>query len=414
MRILDSKSQLIRARSLPGRKEEAWRYLNLKSLESAQFQSPSMGQPLSLDDEKQISQRLNHDCHHIVIWNGEFRSEMMEGFKPMPDGSFSGLGFSCELLASGGGREFDEHWHAEEKHFGLTTEFYDDYVQGLPRSGLLLRIGKVTRVEKPIQIILGCTAGAQEKVFSTDLWIEAEAGSKCELMVNRFSKDSANLFLGRVRLRVNEDAAVDLVQTQDLSMKDYEFFRTGVLVGKSAKFNSLVVQKGGKIARQNIDVIMAGENGFAEVNGLYFGRDEQICDHHTLIDHHASACTTRQLYKGILDHHARAVFDGRVRIGKSAVKASSEQLNKNLLLTTTAEADSKPQLEIATDDVKATHGSAVGQMAESELFYLESRGIAPERAREMLVRGFVDELVENIGSRPMKETVIKVIAGEWT
>lgn len=401
MRILDRTSQPIKARELPGRKEEAWKYLSLKELNGVEFTSVKT-KKLSTDDQKEIRERLHRDCHHVVIWNGEFQADFLNSRDVEP------VSIS-ELDASW--KEFEQNWLADEKRYGLTTEFYDDYVQGLRQSGIALRISKKTQVMKPIQLIIGETPGT-DRVSSTEVWIDAEPESQFEILVDRKSQSAGNLYLGRIRLRLQEMSKVELIHAQDISKQDYDFFRTTVLIGESARLNGLTVQKGGKLTRQNADVVFTAENASADLNGLYISAGDQVCDHHTLIDHARGLCTSRQLYKGILNDNARAVFDGRVRIRKGALKASSEQLNKNLLLTTTAEADSKPQLEVEADDVKATHGSAIGQMAEAELFYLESRGIRPELAKEMLARGFVDELVGRIETIAFKDMVSELLSGK--
>lgn len=401
MKILDQTSRTIKARELPGRKQEAWKYLSLKELSGAQFISVKSSE-LSAGDRREIRERSHRDCHHVVIWNGEFQQEFLNSRDVEPVSM-------TDLDASWKG--FEEKWIGDEQRVNLTTEFYDDYVQGLRRSGVALRIAAGTQVMKPIQIVVGGVSGT-ERVSSTDIWIDAETESQFEILLDRRSQSAKNLFLGRLRLRLQPRSKVELIQAQNLSLEDFDFFRTTVFLEESARLNCLTVQKGGKLTRHNADVVFLAENASADLNGLYLVTGEQVCDHHTLIDHTKGACVSRQLYKGILDDNARAVFDGRVRIRKEAQKASSEQLNKNLLLTSAAEADSKPQLEIEADDVKATHGSAIGQMAESEIFYLESRGIDPARAREMLARGFVDELVDSIQTLAFKELISDLLSGK--
>jgi len=143
-------------------------------------------------------------------------------------------------------------------------------------------------------------------------------------------------------------------------------------------------------------VVMNHEGAECAVDGLYMIEGSQHTDTHSVIDHRRPQCTSRQLYKGILDGKSRAVFNGKVFVRHGAQQTDAQQTNKNLLLSKEAQVDTKPQLEIFADDVKCTHGAAVGQLEEDELFYLESRGINPALARNLLTYGFAEEVIERI------------------
>jgi Fe-S cluster assembly protein SufD len=132
------------------------------------------------------------------------------------------------------------------------------------------------------------------------------------------------------------------------------------------------------------------------VDGLYIVGTGQHADTHSLIDHRKPHCTSRQNYKGILDGKSRAVFNGRVFVHDGAYQTDAEQSNKNLLLSPDARVDTKPQLEIYNDDVKCAHGATVGQLEEEELFYLRSRGLHTDLARNLLTYGFAEEIVVKI------------------
>jgi len=132
------------------------------------------------------------------------------------------------------------------------------------------------------------------------------------------------------------------------------------------------------------------------VDGLYLIGSDQHTDTHSVIDHQQPHCTSHQLYKGILDGNARAVFNGKIFVREGAQKTDAMQTNKNLLLSQQARVDTKPQLEIYADDVKCAHGAAVGQIDQEELFYLEARGINPELGRSLLTYGFAEEVIGKI------------------
>ena len=153
---------------------------------------------------------------------------------------------------------------------------------------------------------------------------------------------------------------------------------------------------GARLSRHEIEVTLAGEGAECRVDGLYIVGTGQHTDTHSLIDHRTPNCTSRQNYKGILDGSSRAVFNGRVYVHEGARGTDAQQSNKNLLLSTDARVDTKPQLEIYNDDVKCAHGATVGQLEEEELFYLLSRGLHPDLARNLLTYGFAEEIVERI------------------
>jgi Fe-S cluster assembly protein SufD len=145
------------------------------------------------------------------------------------------------------------------------------------------------------------------------------------------------------------------------------------------------------------------------VDGLYVVGNDQHSDTHSVIDHKQPRCTSHQLYKGILDGNARAVFNGKVFVREGAQKTDALQTNKNLLLSPNARIDTKPQLEIYADDVKCAHGAAVGQLDQDELFYLQARGINPELGKNLLTYGFAEEVIEKIGIESIRGELDKAV-----
>ncbi|MGE0173843.1 MAG: Fe-S cluster assembly protein SufD [Oligoflexales bacterium] len=169
-----------------------------------------------------------------------------------------------------------------------------------------------------------------------------------------------------------------------------------VHIQRDAFFEYNGVFAGGKVSRHHITVHLDGPNAEADLSGVTLASGEEHVDLHIAVNHNAPQSRSRQLFKGVIDDKARLVFDGKVRVAKGAVQSSAQQLSKNLLLSTDAEVDAKPQLEIDTDDVKCSHGSTVGQLDPDELFYLLSRGIPRTQATNMLQHAFVAEVLDKI------------------
>src|SRR5205085_9814566 len=166
---------------------------------------------------------------------------------------------------------------------------------------------------------------------------------------------------------------------------------------------------GSALARLETNVALKGEGASLTLDGLFVLAGRQHVDNQTLIDHARPHCDSMELYKGILDESARGIFDGRIIVRPDAVKTNSRQVNHNLLLSETAIIDSKPTLEIHNDDVKCNHGSTIGQIEQESLFYLRSRGIGEEEARNLLVHAFASEIVDRIKIEPVREQVRRVL-----
>jgi Fe-S cluster assembly protein SufD len=180
---------------------------------------------------------------------------------------------------------------------------------------------------------------------------------------------------------------------------------------RGSRFSSVSLALGAALARDEVRVRLDGEGASCSLSGLYVGTGTQHLDQHTLIDHAKPSCTSRELYKGLLDDQSHGVFTGRVVVREDAQKTDSAQTNKNLLLSNAAQVDTRPQLEILADDVKCTHGSAVGQIDEDELFYLRSRGIDLLSARGLLTWAFASEVLDAIAHPALQLRARELVAG---
>jgi Fe-S cluster assembly protein SufD len=171
--------------------------------------------------------------------------------------------------------------------------------------------------------------------------------------------------------------------------------------------HSLVL--GARLARNEIYTALAGERIDCVLNGLYLTRDEQLADHHMIVDHAQPHCNSHEYFNGILDNKSKAVFHGRILVRPPAQKTDAKQTNKNLLLSDEATIDTKPQLEIYADDVKCTHGATIGQMDEESIFYLRARGLSKEIARRMLMHAFAGEIIDRVRHEPLRELLDKLV-----
>ena len=178
---------------------------------------------------------------------------------------------------------------------------------------------------------------------------------------------------------------------------------------RSSQVTAHNITAGGKLVRNDVTVRLNGEGANVVLDGLFAVTGNQHVDNHTLIDHVTPHCESLELYKGVLDQSARGVFDGSIIVREGAQKTVSRQTNHNLLLSETAVVDSKPTLVIHNDDVKCNHGSTIGQLDEQALFYLRSRGISAEEARNLLVLAFASELVDRLKIEAVREQVRRAL-----
>ncbi len=198
-------------------------------------------------------------------------------------------------------------------------------------------------------------------------------------------------------------AVVDHVKLQRESSAAFHVASLQVQLGRASTFASRALTFGGRIARNDITAILAGEGAECTLNGLYVATGHRLVDTHTTIDHAQPNCPSHEVYKGILSGQARAVFNGKIIVRPQAQKTNAKQTNKALLLSDDAQVNTKPQLEIFADDVKCTHGAAIGQLDEDALFYLRARGVAEADARHMLIEAFAGDVLDGISGAGVRD-----------
>jgi Fe-S cluster assembly protein SufD len=205
-----------------------------------------------------------------------------------------------------------------------------------------------------------------------------------------------------VQIVVGDNASLTHYRVQKESAEAFHVGTTEVTVGRGSRYDATSINIGAALSRHDIEVKFTEEGGEAFVDGLYMLNGSQHSDTHSVIDHTVPNCTSHQNYKGVLNDKSRAVFNGKVFVRENAHGTDAQQSNKNLLLSNEARVDTKPQLEIFNDDVKCAHGATVGQLEEEELFYLLTRGLPENLARNLLTYGFAEEIINKIGIDSIK------------
>ena len=278
----------------------------------------------------------------------------------------------------------------------LKADQYDDSLMALNWAlsehpiSLEVPAGKI--VDKPVQILFYSAASVISNPH-----LQIKLGEKSRMtVVEHYVGEGNSVTNAFVSVIAKSASHLTYVHCQEQDLAAHHLARTQFEIHQNAHVETLSYSAGALVARHSQKISLKGQGAFVKSLGLSVVADHQHSDHSGLIDHEVGACTSYQIYKGLLKDHSRAVFNGKVLIRKDSQKAFSEQSNKNLLLSNDAEVDSKPQLEIYADDVQARHGSTVGQLDPEQLFYLNSRGISSAKALPMLSYGFLSDVVYQI------------------
>jgi Fe-S cluster assembly protein SufD len=228
--------------------------------------------------------------------------------------------------------------------------------------------------------------------------IDVAAGSRLTVIETYAGLSGRSLTNAATAIAVGPGAELTHYKIQNEAAECIHVAHTAITQSTGSDVRSCTIMLGADIARNAVDVVLGGTDATLEVDGLYLPTARQRHDNVVTVEHAASSCTSRQLFKGVVDDHARGSFSGRIIVGPDTVATDAGQTSRSLLLQPTAEADSRPWLEIFADDVKCTHGATVGRLDDEAMFYMRSRGIAERDARAMLIGAFVNEIIE--GARP--------------
>jgi Fe-S cluster assembly protein SufD len=235
-------------------------------------------------------------------------------------------------------------------------------------------------------------------------------GANAQVAIVETFVGSGSYFTNAVtEIVAGEGAVVDHYRLQCEAPEAFHVGNVFIREERGANVTSRSIAIGSALARAETHVALAGEGASITLDGLFAGTRSQHLDNSTVIDHLQPHCESHELYKGVLDQNARGVFDGRIIVRPDAQKTVSRQVNRNLLLSETAIVDSKPTLEIHNDDVKCNHGSTIGQIDQEAFFYLRSRGIGEEEARNLLVYAFAGEIVDRMKVEPVREQIRRAL-----
>jgi Fe-S cluster assembly protein SufD len=263
--------------------------------------------------------------------------------------------------------------------------------------GAFVSVPKGVVLKQPLHLAFLASAGSKPAVAHPRSLILAGVNSQASIVESYIGAKGDVYFTNAVtELVADENAVIDHYKLQRESTEAFHVATMQVHLGRGSNVTSHSIALGGALVRNDVNAMLAAEGGECTLNGLYLAAGRQHIDNHTRIDHAMPHCASHELYKGILDGQAHGVFNGKIYVHPDAQKTDAKQTNKTLLLSPDAVINTKPQLEIYADDVKCTHGATIGQLADEALFYLRSRGIGRQEARNLLTFAFANDLVSRI------------------
>lgn len=396
--IRQSAMLTLSEKGFPHKKHEDWKYTNIQPLIEQEFAlSDSNCFGLMNEDIEHLFLSADEDCRMVFV-NGRFAPQLSV-FKH--DRSRFEIISLAKVITTQ-----PERLHPYLARYANPTEHgFTALNTATINDGLYLHIVKNTQIKEPIHVLYLTTAMNGLLVCPRNL-ILLDNHAQATVVEHYASLGQANMFVDAVsETMLALGAKLEYIKVQQESRLSSHIASHTILQQRDSHFHSSVISTGGKLVRSDIHNRLIEQGAECVLNGLYIADEKQHMDFHTFIEHSAPVCTSRQDYRGVLDGHSRVVFNGRVYVHKDAQQSNAQQSNNTLLLSGKAEMDSKPQLEIYADDVKCSHGATVGQLDEDMLFYLRSRGLDAQTARNFLVKGFVSKVLQQVQRAPLRKRI---------
>jgi Fe-S cluster assembly protein SufD len=388
----------------PTRKDEDWKYTKLGPILDSPSEPARAGAGTRTSAQLLQSRTVDLGGPRLVFVNGQLRAEFSR---------VAGLpsGVTVSALADA----LVEHPDQLEQvlaHPSGQQHAFAAFNDALVADGAFIHLAAGSSVAEPIHLIFVSDTAGAALLSSPRCVVLADADSRATVVETHFGFDADVHCTNSVtNVVLAPGARLEHYKVQDEPETAFHLALLDVRQSKDSYFASRSVMLGGRIARQEVRIGLVEDGAEVSLDGLYLPRGEQVHDNTIFVDHVATNCTSNQLYKGVLDDRGHGIFNGHIMVRHGADGTDANQKNKNLNLSDKAEADTRPRLEIYTDDVKCTHGAAVGQLDDEALLYLRSRGLTEQGARDLLVYAFIHEMLDRIELVPLREHVQALVEG---
>lgn len=388
--LRESSAAQVQQLPFPTNRDEDWRFTDLKPITRDSFVPvrtlKGTGEVSGLEEYY----LPESDKTRLVFINGVY-SEEHSSVEDLPDGVH--IGHLSDL-------DDEDNAHIE-KHLNRYAEYENDVFTAFNgaflEDGAFIYLPKETKIESPVQL-LNIYTDADEHFFVTPrTLIVGEMYSKMTLVEDHVSlADNTYMTLPVNEFKLFEGANITHVKLIRDNKNAIHVARPAASVDKHAHYESYTVTLGARLSRNDPKIIQTEPEVDFTLDGLVLIDGDQVADTHSVMDHRFSYGNSHQLHKCVINGKAHSIFNGKIFVRQDAQKIDSFQENRNLLLSRDGQVNTKPQLEIFADDVLCSHGATVGQLEEEEMFYLKSRGLSEQKARELLTYGFALEVIESI------------------
>ncbi len=383
---------------IPNRKNEEWKYSDASALFKEELQVlGSKFQVKKEDVAKFLVPDLNASI--VVLVNGIY-SEEHSSLKNISKG----------VIVSSFSKALNENTKAFSEHFtkyaDITSDAFTALNTAFASDGVFISVPDNTVVEFPVHIINIISAKGDQGGLLVQPRFLFVIGGNAELKIiesfDTLNSSTKTICNSVTEISVGENAKVQYYKLQNDCAGIHLISTVTAHQQKNSHFDTNTVTLNGDWIRNNLSILVDAEHCESHLNGLFITRGTQHVDNHTLVDHRKPNCQSNQLYKGILDEKSTGIFNGKIFVKRDAQKTNAYQSSKNILLSDDATINTKPQLEIYADDVKCSHGSTTGQLNEEAMFYLRSRGLSEDSAKNLLLFAFAGDVIQKIQIEPLR------------
>lgn len=392
---------------IPTPRLEEWRLTDVRGIEKLAF-APADDVQLSRGDLDRFA-IPGLDAHTLVFVDGRYNDELSLT-TDLPDavtvGSLAAhLHDSAVLLQPHLGRYATPE---SDPFVALNSAYLGE--------GAFIHVPARTTLAKPVLLLFVSTdsGGGQPTMSHPRVLFLCEDHTKADVIEHHVALSDRSVYFSNAvtEVVVGEHAEVSHTFIERDSVEAYNVSSLVVHQRGHSRFSSHSMLVGGKVVRNNIRPILAGEHCWSLLNGLYMPDGKRTIDNHMYVHHQAPNCESRQYFTGLLRGESTGVFIGRIKVERPAQKTDAVQSSRNLLMSDGAHAHNRPQLEIFADDVKCTHGSTTGQIDEQSVFYLRARGVPEDVARGMLIYAFANESLDRIAIEPVRQELARLLVNE--
>jgi Fe-S cluster assembly protein SufD len=390
---------------IPTSKHEEWKYTRIGGLFNKEYQFPvsSISTSLTIKDIDAIRLPGYEEANELVFVNGIFSL------------SLSSIRSKDLIVLPLEDAAQQEYAAIVAKHLGHSSHYLKDGINALNtafvQGGVFIHVKKGQVPEHPVYIYNIADARSVNVFAQPRSLVHIGENAQVQLIETYCTIGQSESFTNQVmEIVVEKDALLEYYKIQNDAVSSNQVSTTHIRQAGKSYIHTVTISLNGGIIRNNLNVVLEAEYCEAHLYGLYFQQGQTHIDNHTVVDNVTPHSFSNELYKGILNGKASAVFNGKIFVRPQAQKTNAYQSNKNILLSPDASVNTKPQLEIFADDVKCSHGCTIGRLDEEGLFYLRSRGLNEKIARSLLVHAYAIDILEHVKPLPIRDYVNQLIS----